>query len=224
MNNRLARAGPGIRKRGSRRIGRPAATPGDHPELHSETAFPNGNAGCAPAQTGVETSRRFCGPPQNGSREQPERTVPRLRGAVPGPGHSRPFQLAWAPAFPTPAPWLNARTSAIGLPGCAVVVGSAGGVARRSWTETVLSGGGSVSPRGQDPGGGAGPGVAGVPAYRPPDCPGAPTGVAATASGDRKEPTLHSPEERRREKVSTTHTGRGRLGPPGPSRAIGGAG
>ena len=224
MNNRLARAGPGIGKGGSRRIGRPAATPGDHPELHSETAFSNGNAGCAPAQTTVETSRRFCGPPQSGSREQPERAVPRLRGAVPGPGHCRPFPLAWAPAFPAPAPWFNARTSAIGLRGCAVVVGSAGGVARRSWTETVLSGGGSVSPRGQDPGGDAGTGIAGVPAYRPPDCPGAPTGVAATASGDRKEPTLHSPEERRREKVSTTHTGRGRLGPPGPSRAIGGAG
>ncbi len=208
VNNRLARAGPGIEKGGSRRIGRPAATPGDHPELHSETAFSNGNAGCAPAQTAVETSRRFCGPPQSDSRERPERSVPRLRGAVPGRGHSRPFPLARALAFPAPGPWFNARTSAIGLRGCALVVGSAGGGARRPWTETVLSGGGSVSPCRRDPGGNAGTGIAGVPAYRPPDCSGVPDGVPTTVSGGRKEPTLRSSEERRRREDDAANAGR----------------
>ena len=292
VNNRLAGAGPGIEKGGPRRIGRPAATPGDHPELHSETAFSNGNAGCAPAQTAVETSRRFCGSPQSDSRERPERAVPRRRGAVPGRGHSRPFPLAWAPAFPATAPWLNARTSAIGLRGCAVVVGSAGGGARRPWTETVLSGGGSVSPCRRDPGGAAETVSLAFRPIAPRIAQGFPDGVAPTASGDRKELTLRSPQGRRRREddapnagrrvtdfrgklpetlpgldlrglgprrrpsasrwlatpvespaivspdpdatatqqipkgmsnVSTAHTGRGRLGPPGPGRAIGGA-
>ena len=295
MNNQLARAGPGIGKGGSRRIGRPAATPGDHPELHSETAFSNGNAGCTSAQTAVETSRRFSGFPQSGSREQPERDVPRLRGAVPDPGRSHPSPLARAPAFPAPVPWSDAWIAAEGLR-VPAVVGAIDGGARRPWTETVLSGGGSVSPYRRDPGDRAGPvsaAGAGVPAHRPPDCSGAPAGVASTVSGDRKEPILRSPEEQRRREddaanagrrvtdfrgklpetlpglgfagktttpaasgvkvlatpvelpvivfvdpdatatqqtseglsnVSTAHTGRGTLGPPGPGRAMGGAG
>ena len=204
MNNRLTRAGPGIRRGESRRIGRPAATPGDHPELHSETAFSNGNAGCTSAQTAVETSRHSCGLPQIGSREQLDRSVPRL-------GRSRTFPLAWAWAFSAPVPWSNAWTAAEGLRVRAVVVGAADGGARRPWTETILSGGGSVSPYGRDPGDDAGPdGAAGarVLAYRPPDCSGALAEVASTVSGDQKERALRSLEEQRRREDDVANAGR----------------
>ena len=82
MTNRLIRAGPGIGEEGPRRIGRPAATPADHPELHSETALSNDNPGCTPTRTALATSRRFRGLPRNRSLKQPEQCVPRLPGAV----------------------------------------------------------------------------------------------------------------------------------------------
>ena len=188
MNNRLSRAGPGIRRGESRRIGRPAATPDDHPELHSETAFSNDNAGCTSAQIAVGTSCHFCGLPLGVSSVQLERSVPRLRGATPCLGCSRVFPLDWVRAFSAPVLWYNAWTTTEGLRVRAVVVGAADGGARRRWTEAILFGGGSVSLYRHDPGDDAGPdGTAGahVLAYRPPDCSGGLAEGASTVCGEQ---------------------------------------
>ena len=197
MNDRLIRAGPGTGEGESRRIERPAATPADHPELHSETVLSNDNPGCTPAPTGLETSCRFRGLPRSRSLGQPERSVPRFPGAVPVPGSCRPF--------PPPVSRSNARAAAEGLRVPAPVVGTAYGGPRRPWTETVLSGGGSASPCTPDLGGAAG---AGVPAHRLPDCPEAPAGVTSTASGDRRERSRRSPGEQQRREGNAAGAGR----------------
>ena len=153
MNSCLSRAGPGPRKGGSRRIGHPAATPGDHPELNSERAFFNHNADCTSPQTAIGTSCHFCGLPPSVCPEQPERPVPRLCGTTPCLVCASAFPLAWARSFSAPVLWSNAWTTAEGLRVCAVVVGAADGGARRRWTEAILFGDGSVSPDRDDLGG-----------------------------------------------------------------------
>ena len=189
MNNRLGRAGPGTRKRESRRIGRPATTPDDHPELHSETAFSNDNAGRTLAQTAVGTSCHFCGLPLGVSPEQPEQSVPRLRGVTPCPGCSRPFPLAWVRAFSAPVLWYNAWTTSESLRVRAVVVGITDGGARRRWTEGILFGGGGVSPHNHDLGDDAGTDGTRVLAYPSPEIPKAAVGVASQFPPIRMTPT-----------------------------------
>ena len=151
MSNGLSRAGPSIRRRKSRRIERPAAIPSDHPMLHSETDFADGNAGYILAQTAVDTSCQFCGLPLDVSPKQPDQSVirPPLLQSVPKVLSSIP--LAWVQAFSAPVLWYNTWTTAEGPRLRAVVVGAADGGARCRWIDAILFGGGNVPLQSNNP-------------------------------------------------------------------------